>query len=114
MGLINCLKSIFGSGNVFTEEDITVQLKHWDTHESDLGVEQKGSPVVDERGRCSLCRKQRVLAHVNEMWYDAPVEKVLDRWLISEPSGIAWCFACTRDYLFQGQLRRREFNEYRN
>ena len=91
MNLIECLKSIFGSGSVFTEADI----------------------VRDERDTCGLCRRRRLLAPAGEMWYDAPVEEVLGGWLVSE-SYICLCFPCTRDYLFQGQLKRREFNGYRN
>jgi hypothetical protein len=114
MNIIECVKKLF-TGGAFED---TKSQKFWDAYEQRLLVADKVpiETVVndsDERETCAMCRKRRILAPIGEMWYDAPVEEVLGGWLVSE-SYICLCFACTRDYLFQGQLRRKEFNGYRN
>ena len=105
MNILECIKKLLTGGAL--EPTIEEQKRAWKEYAKTI------PPEKDDRGRCSMCSKQRVLAHINKMWYDAPVEEVLGGWLTSE-SFVAFCYPCTRDYLFQGQLRRKEFNEYRD
>ena len=114
MNIFECIKRLFTGGaleNTGVHDEAKAQ-KFWDAYENRLVVDEP-STLIEERDYCDMCRKRRKLASVGEMWYDAPVEKVLGSWVVSD-SRIYLCFTCTRDYLFQGQLRRKEFNGFRN
>ena len=113
MNIFECIKRLF-SGTV---EDEVKAKKFWDAYEQRL-LEADKVPIEvttsdsDERETCGMCRKRRILAPIANMCYDAPTDEVLGSWVLIEPY-ICLCFTCTRDYLFKGQLRRKEFNEYR-
>ena len=114
MNVIECIKKLFTGGAV--ENEAKAQ-KFWDAYEQRL-LEADKVPIEattndsDERETCGMCRKRRILAPIANMCYDAPIDEVLGSWVLIE-SYICLCFACTRDYLFQGRLRRKEFNGYR-
>ena len=114
MNVIECIKRLFTGGAI--EAEVKATNMFWGDYEKTIieyNPDEAKKVAVEDRVRCDMCSKYRVLAPIGEMWYDAPVEEVLGGWLVAE-SYICLCFACTRDYLFQGQLKRREFNGYRN
>ena len=111
MDIFECIKRLF------TGKDETKTKQFWTEYEQRL-LEADKVPIEattndsDERETCGMCRKRRILAPIANMCYDAPTDEVLGSWVLIE-SYICLCFTCTRDYLFKGQLRRKEFNEYR-
>ena len=111
MDIFECIKRLF------TGKDETKTKQFWAEYEQRL-LEADKVPIEattndsDERETCGMCRKRRILAPIANMCYDAPIDEVLGSWVLIE-SYICLCFTCTRDYLFKGQLRRKEFNEYR-
>ena len=111
MDIFECIKRLF------TGKDETKTKQFWAEYEQRLLAADK-VPIEattndsDERETCGMCRKRRILAPIANMCYDAPTDEVLGSWVLIE-SYICLCFTCTRDYLFKGQLRRKEFNGYR-